>query len=219
MVGVMMENALVTLVSVFLGWLLGITSTVVVERIRSRKLRKALKVMLRSELTELRYMMAFLVLSLNILLGEFDDKIRQWVKPIVLSYDGPNKAEGLKIVLEKTANTDDRIFREYARLQQTQGKGKSLKKYYMPFFESQMQNLPLLDFKLQTGLHDVHTTLSCINQSIEEYRWYFEKTFDSTLGELNPGILSYNITQCYQAIATHGRKLADRISALLEEIR
>jgi len=90
-----------TLAVVLFGWLLGITSTIVLENIRSRKLRQSLIRTLRSELEELRYKMALLVLSSNLRIGELSKEMLAWIKPIILSYDGPEKNEGLKTVLEK----------------------------------------------------------------------------------------------------------------------
>lgn len=212
-------DTIVALISVFFGWLLGISHTILVDYIRSNKQRKIFKSTLCLELTELQYKLALIVYQLSVRLGRLDRELIDWLHPKILSYNGPDKNDRLIESFKRVSKTDDSVLQAYSQQQNLEGKGMSLKKYNMVFLTTQINTLSLLDANLQSSIFCIHERLNILNQDVEKYWFYFEKSFDSSLDETNHQIVADNINGCFEVIIGQGRILVDKISYTIGQLK
>ena len=70
--------------------------------------------------------------------------------------------------------------------------------------------------KIQRLISQVRGSLSILNEEADNARFYFEKTFDSSLDEQNQKIIKSNLDYSYRNIMGMSRRLADKITDLIK---
>src|SRR2546430_1081622 len=94
---------------------------------------------------------------------------------------------------------------------------------FSPWFAEQIQR-PSQKSKIKTGIfeefqrlaHRIRGRLTILNQDIEISWFYFQKTFDSSLSDLNRGLIAENQDACQRAIRNMARLICDDIQAILQ---
>ncbi len=85
-------------------------------------------------------------------------------------------------------------------------KGLSLKKFSVPFIDSNYSQIHLFNTKFQEGILEIREEIRRINEQIDLAWFYFFKTFDSSLSENNAKIVRDNLELEYLNI---GKKVVD----------
>jgi len=137
---------------------------------------------------------------------------------IIELYKGPIKSdttneyakELLKLTDEQLAAVSERSKNEDLN------KGLSLKKYYAPLLDANIAHIGAFSVEFQNLLLTIHSRLSLINEQIDQYNFYFKKTFDENMSNSNRKIITNNIDQCFSAISQQGRMTCDFIDRLLK---
>jgi len=198
------------------GWLLGICSYLIVDRIRRHYSKDEFKRGLTVELKEVRLRLAGAAYLIGSRIGVYDRDLLSWVEHISAQYDERKTLESIQKLLKHTVEEINTLAKQQAQKGVRVALG--LKKYSLAFLEANMGSLSLLDSKLQLLIIQVRTRLNLLNEETELNRFYFEKTFDSTLGENNYNIITQNLNQGYRNILNQSRMAADQITHLLSEL-
>ena len=200
-----LTNHLVTFV---VGWLLGLSGTLVIDEIRRRQLNKEVRAALKIELAELRYRMALAVYGIRMRLGLDRDTVR-WALPMMREYDGLNKESRLQALLECQLAMSDQQFALATEIQKSpDGAAISLMKYAAPQLET--KSLSGLDEVIQNRLSEVRVNLSMFNEEVDHARHYVKLTFEK-LSDANRDRVVLNLTKAYENVATRARIIADHI--------
>jgi hypothetical protein len=185
---------------VVLGWVLGIGSPLIVENIKSQFEKRSLRNGINTELRELQLrlaMTAYLIVSKQ---GIYDRDLLNWMADICSRYaseDTLRISETLKSLLV----LNDQQLQSLAEAKRAaRPSGLNLKSSSLPFLDSNIAELGMFDTGLRQKLIEVRAQLGPLNEEIELARFYFEKTFDSTLTPENYNIINDNIRSSYDNV-------------------
>ncbi|MEW6615702.1 MAG: hypothetical protein AB1401_09585 [Thermodesulfobacteriota bacterium] len=208
------------ILDVLFGWILGILSPLVVEKVKKRLQREELKDGLIIELEEVQIKLISLTYLMNSDYGTFDRQFLQWIEPLVRKYKGIEISRVTNI--SKHINsllllTDGLLSEHVEQSRRESPTGASVKKFYLPFLNSKLDSLSLFDCEFQRRILDINAQLLTLNGEIERAQFYHAKTFDSSLGENNYNIVNKNLDMTYRNIGDMSRKLVDRIDIVISE--
>jgi hypothetical protein len=95
-------------------------------------------------------------------------------------------------------------------------KGRGIKKYYLPFLDSNINLLSSFDMEFQRQIHEVRERLSILHQEIDFARYFFEKTFDSSLTKEDKERINGNLDISSKNVLEISRQIADKITYILK---
>jgi len=206
----------VDLKSVFLGWLLGMLSPIIVSRIQRRYTKSDLHVGITNELRSVRYRLACTAHLLCSQYGDYDKDFLRWC---IANIEGSEQEEGSKEVLKMLQNQIDLEDVEFAALvdalRAKAGVGKSLKKADLAFSEMHLNDLSLFSIRFQSLLFDLKAKLAHYNDEVEKSEKYHLMTFDSSLSSENHQIVKSQVLTKYEIIAGMSMRAVDKITEIL----
>ncbi|WP_116811182.1 hypothetical protein [Steroidobacter cummioxidans] len=210
-----MDDTLSKTLFLFLGWLLGLFSPVIVDAIKRRRENREIRDALRIELSELRYRLACAHYFIQMRFGTVDRALLSWVSPILKNYTGLNPSENISKSIEMQLSLDDGQIAALARNDKASpDAGLSVKKYTAPLLESKFALLSGLDTPLQNRLLEIRTNLNLLNEEVDQSRYYFQLTFNSGVTENNRSRAVDNLGQCYLNLASRAKNVADHIGQI-----
>lgn len=202
-----------SIILIILGWLLGLLAPLITNKISNLKNKSAIKGGIVTELNEIRYKLVCAVIILEQRFGIFNKELLEWAYPIVEDYKGFYiQLNVSKYIKELQKLTGDQLSQYIQSRKIDVSDSLSLKKHYTPFIDSKLQYLTLFSESSQSYILEVKTQLALLNEEVDQYRFYYQKTFDSTLSSNNRTIITKNIDQLFKNYAHKARMIADRIS-------
>ncbi len=120
-------------------------------------------------------------------------------------------------IIEKILLLEEGTFDAFIEIKKSnidKRKGLAIKKYDMPFINENYKDLCLFDMKFQKDISEVRCQLNILNEQIDNARFYFEKTFDSSLSDSNSKIINSNLEQSYIQINTTIINISNHISSI-----
>lgn len=202
--------------AILLGWLLGLLSPVIVDRIRRRHREKEVKEGIFTELRDLRFRMVVAAYRLESRFGSFDRKMLNWVTSILEKYKGVPEADRLFELIKKYSILDDKAFQAIVEHQRAQpGDALGVKKYRIPYLDSNIGDLGIFDEQSRAALLDIRVQLDFFNDEIDQARLYHKMTFDLSGSEKNHAIACQSLDNCYRNLAQKARHIVDRIGKVL----
>lgn len=208
-------GTLETVLFLLLGWLFGLLSPIIVDSIKRRHEIKEVKVALIIELQELQYTLMGMVFLIADHTGKYDRKLLEWMRPIAERYEGIHSTDSiLKMVKSLLTLSNEQLAIAVEKSKGDSNKGLSLKKHFAPLLDSKIAQLGAFDQPFQNILLEVRSHLNMINEQIEHYYFYFNKTFDSSLTEENRVNIGKNMQGSYNVISEQARIVVDLIEKL-----
>ena len=182
---------------ILLGWLLGLLSQPIGERINRHYQKTDVRLGIISELKEMKVRLVSYVYVLSEKIGPFDKELIEWTKENLAGYEGNQPAKRILSCLEEISKRSDNPVECLQLLRSPQAGGFSLKRLYLPFLESKMGFLPLFSNKFQGLIHNIRSKNQIMNEDVESGIFYHRLTFDSSLSPENREIVLKNINSCY----------------------
>lgn len=197
------------------GWLLGILSPFVTEKIRDSQKRVELLRTIRAELDELQHRLVIFTYKLAQHLGTRDRKLLQWVLENLKKYRGILPTEITIDAMEKLSKgTDEQLEALASHMKAPKKMSLGLKTFEIPYIDAHLGEINLLTLEQQRRIFEIRTRLHLINQEIHNANYFFRKTFSSNVSEDNARILSANIDTSYTMIGIQSREAVDHINDL-----
>ncbi len=196
-----------------LGWLIGIISPGIVERIRREHRRRDLVRSILSELTSLQFLMALVAHVMRGKLATVTDEFLDWLTPIVARYDGPEKPKGLEKRLAESRKISEQqrgVMDLY--IGSSKGRGVALKQYSLPFLQSVSNELPIFSLDFQRRVLHVKARLDVFNQHTSFLQAQFNKTFEVTGSDYDSVIK--NLSKGYSQLAEFAEDIANAIAEI-----
>lgn len=216
-------EALITMkeyISIVFGWSLGIASSFLIYWFGRIRKRRDFKNGLKSELIENLPRMASSVLSLKSKLGTIDHEHLNWISNSLIKYYSPEKIVELFPMINellsqtpgalKKASYDIKILKER--------KGTELRKFNLVFLENHLDKILLLDVDSQKLIYKIQFRIDVVNQAVDRYFFYFDKTFEPNILEVNEKPLKENIDTSYEMISKTLFLVTNDIIELLEKL-
>jgi hypothetical protein len=212
-----MEN----LLHLLLGWLLGLITLGIAERMRRGYRKRELVASVTGELADLQYIIAVLAFRLRANLGEATDEFLDWLIPIIREYDGPSKIPemGDNLLKIRLYPEEQRRVADLAISQRDLGVGLILMKYDLPFLTAQSAELSICPLDFQRGVSWVKWQLDYFNQGVDYLRSQYEKTFDTAIVGDNRQVIETNLTNGYKNLAIRAVSIAKAIGDMRAKYR
>jgi hypothetical protein len=182
-----------TTLTIILGWLLGLLTPMIAERIRRPYRRRDVMRSVIHEMLDLQYLMAFLAFKVRTRKGAVSDAFLDEILPIIEGYDGPSaEAEVVGRVKRIRAAPESQRFRPANRPSGAIG----LRQYSMPVLTTQVVELAICGMDFQRAVLQIRQHLELFNQ----IGLYAQSQFDKTFGQItaeNREILIANQEEAY----------------------
>lgn len=197
------------LLLLFLGWLLGLLSPVIQERIRRTYRRSELLSAIRSELSTHQYRMALVAWMMRAKIVNMPDEFAAWIVKATKNYRGPEYSPNILTMVSMAAQ-QPRATREAAlKLLSDPTKGKSLKEYALPVFEAHRPELSSFPLRVQEAVLQVIVQTDLYNQHVRFLQGQFDKTFSCPADQYE--IIAGNLNKGYLELAEIAQRIADAI--------
>lgn len=154
---------------VFLGWLLGILGTIVADAIKRQHRNTEVRNAIFSELSEARFRLAAVVYHMESRYGTYDRKLLEWTLPLIEHYRGPNPNARMAELIRKHLTTlTDAQLDAIANHQKAEPEGgTAVKKYRIPYVESRLGDLGILDEQSQALILDIRSNFDLYNEEVD----------------------------------------------------
>jgi hypothetical protein len=197
-----------------LGWLLGLLSPILAERIQKPYKRKELIKSLLSEFNDLQFKMALAAYRLRSHLATVDHKFLAKLEPIFDHYDGPDKDPQATESFKKLKDLPEDQLRDLHVKTRRPGRGIHLAKQSLPFLSSQVHALSICPIDFQQTILMLKAQLDYFNDEVDVITSYFNKTFDPSItGENRVAVLA-NLEEGYGKLAQRAENIVMFISDL-----
>ena len=196
---------------ILLGWLLGLLSPGIAERIRRKYRKTELIACVLGELRELQYTMAWVAHMLRAHLGLVTDKFLDWVEPLMRDYDGPDAIPNIAEAMAKVRAMPKECRSMHLALRKP-NRGLDLKEYSIPFLEAMAGEISICPLDFQRRVWRIKGQLDLFNQQVLSLRALFAKTFDPSITGNNREAVISNLNEGYEQLASRAQLIADAVS-------
>lgn len=211
-----MDPDLSKLLWLLLGWLLGLLSPGIAERVRRKHRQADVMTAVSGELRELQYMMGVVAYRIRGYLGEVSDSFLDWLIPVALNYHGPDADPKLPGIMERSRRelTEEQRRQIHLGLRRPES-GLGLKEYSVPLVVGMTSELSICPLPFQRGVLRTMNQLDRYNQHVEYVRSQFDKTFDTVLTDENRQAVLSNLDRGYRELAEMAQRIADSVAAIV----
>jgi hypothetical protein len=223
----MKENLLIGLSTLIIGWILGILSNVINDRLKRKSSKRDVIIGIQSELTELQIHLSSVSLRSVCLSGEFNKEFFDWVKPYFLnsfkSADSVIPKEMLNKIPDITKLEDETLFTLMkTALERAPNQNNNSTFTYqnisIPFIDSKITEISLLNVEVQQLLFVLKRDTNFLNNDIDQIWFFNSKTYNEP-SEKNLAILNTNIFNLYSRIGRRSKTVVNNIDKILELIK
>lgn len=187
------------LLYVILGWLFGLLSPSIINRISRSYSKKELLNGIKTEMKECQFRVLLVANLLGLRYGTYDKEYLSWSLPYLQNYQGAEKSENtIKAVTSFLEAKDEDIENMLAlKRSMERGLGLNLKRFPLPFLDSKMGEISSFRIELQNIIYEIRSRLQIINEEIDSAIVYFRMTFDSSISSENHRIIKTSLAQKY----------------------
>lgn len=201
-----------------LGWLMGLLSPIVVDGIKKRRQVKQIIMGIQIELSEVRIKLAATAGQLAFRFGGFDRPFLIWLKSVIKSYNGLHVDKNAEKNIEKLLkNSDEEIEHLSQSIKAPPQTSIDIRRYKIPFLDFHITQLAILDKSLQRLLMETKCYIDNLNEQIDSTKFFYKKTFDSSLSIENRNIIETNRHNTYIEIMKLAKRTIEIIDKLLSE--
>ncbi len=210
------------IILIIIGWLLGMFSSLFIEKYKNYSKRKEVKKGIKSELNELRLRLAATNLELTFRIGDITLEYARWIKPYYkLLFESETFAylRTVPKIDNPITHLPDDEFQRCLIISINRKKDSivittpSVPKIVLPYTDSNYGSISLLKEKLLFQIAQLKKDIISINDCIDDVKYYHNKTFEE-LSESNRKVVEYNIDKNVLSI----RDKTKYIIKLIEEI-
>ncbi len=201
---------------ILLGWLLGLLSPVIVEKISSEYNKKQFFKAACTELHDLQYRIVILCFMLGQRYGTIDSEFLQWIKPIIKNYKGYETNESVIKIVDTLLTCNEAQFNAMIKHMRAEPNvGLGLKTFTASFLESNLSLVSKLPIELQVRIHEFRNHLNTLNQEIIVANDLHKLTFDSSVSDENHKIISSELLSKYVFIQSMCKRVVDKLGAVV----
>jgi len=199
-----------------LGWLLGLLSPLITDAIKHRRERRETEAAIRVELKEVQFRLVGTIWLLATRTERFNRSLIDWMRPIVERYKGLNPTDGVVQTFKSTEGlTDEQLAGLARKLDPGPQFRLSLKKYSTPMIDSKISMLNGFGSEYQNLVLELKAVLNLLNEEVDQFRFYFNQTFISSLSEKNRVAIAANIETSYATVFNGAQRAVDLIERIL----
>jgi hypothetical protein len=215
------------LISTLFGFILGLIGTCFIDYLHGVRKKKEFREGVLAELQQNLATLSYHTLNLDASIST--GKVECWLKldkkfnflQTAAPLDDDTSHKQIIRLLENKQNVQDFVTtHEYFKTERQQGSScQHIKKLRYDFLQNNIHSIPLLKKKERDLLLNIFRQLNIINEQIDRNNFYFEKSYDGSLGTDNHARLRTNYLDSCQAISDWSFKVSKEIAHFLERIR
>jgi len=190
-----MDTVMQTIFLLIIGWLLGLLSPSIINYIQNIKKATKMKESLLLEIAECQIIMADIGYLIESNYIAINSKLFEDLIVIYKNYNGINDYKDKLRRLQTLKDTPEEELEKISnfKLYENMDKFQSFKKYDLPYLKSKINDISLLDEKVQSNLLQLNFKLNLFNAEVEESKFHYQLTFSNEISsenqELNTKIL------------------------------
>lgn len=211
----MMEYAkqLETILAILLGWLLGLLTPVISDRIRRPYRRRDLVRAVVEEMLSLQYTLATVAYLVRSRRADLPDAFLDLILPLFEQYEGPDRSDSFIETLKKFRAIPERDRSAILQTKQDSNVGMALRQYSMPLFATQIADLAICSPDFQRSVLNIRYHLDLYNQLVPYTHSLFEKTYNKPSPEDRASLIA-NQERGYRDAGVRAEIIVQAISDL-----
>jgi hypothetical protein len=199
------------LLILLLGWLLGILSPIIVDKIKQQRTNEAIKNAIINEMNDLEYRLMLFSFSIFAHVGSVKQEFLRWAVSVMANYTGPYENKKMYEIMKRISDLDDD---ELARHFPAKKRGLRISKMKIPFTESKVDSLSCFSIDFQKSIISILSQLTILNEAISCSMEDFARTFIPNITDENLNNILTNIYEDYDRMAGRARTIVDMISKM-----
>jgi hypothetical protein len=211
---------------IFFGWLLGVLSSLSTRRSDRNQRINDFITGLYAQMLEIHPRLVVSYLSTKDHLEPLRQETLEWIDSMLPSHHNFTIEEKFKAVnrsLISRAKEQRDAFEAANKILfesiTSVPRGKGLKKFGLTFLENNLGAISLLDNDLQILIWKILDRINLINQEVDRYLFYFQKTFDPQVMAVNEAALDTNMSASLQMISGEIHRTAKVVLELLDNLK
>lgn len=209
-----MDPTLDKVLFLFLGWLLGMLSPVIVSAITRERENALGRAAILTELNELAGTLAIAVYGVRSSLGTVDRPFLEWLCAFLDTHPIPAMLQGFKSSVRVYLSwSDEEIARGAKYMASWPGTSAMLQRYPVPLLDARVSALWTFDSDFQRRLLEIRRNIALLDDIVDRSRKYFDLTFTKLEGD-NQELVKGNLNQCYELYATRAKMVVEQIAEL-----
>ena len=221
--GIKMTEAGITMkqyIPIIFGWALGIASTLFIYWFGRFIKRRDFKNGLKSELKGNLKRIVFSVADTKMKFGKLGHEHLNWMNNSLLKIHSQKEIDErhpwMKELLDKDPDVLEKESYDYKILKE--GVGTELKKFNLVFLKNHLDKVLLLDINSQKLIYNIQYQIDGVNQAVDRYLFYFDKTFEPKILDVNENQLKGNMDAANEMISKSLYIVANDFIALIEKL-
>lgn len=199
------------LLILLLGWLFGMLSPIIVDKIKQQRTNKAIKNAIINEMNDLEYRLMLFSFTIFAHVGRIKQDFLRWAVSVMAKYTGPYENKKMYEIMKKKSDLDDD---ELAQRFPAKKRGLRISKMKIPFTESRVDSLSCFSIDFQKSIISILSQLTILNEEISFSMEDFAKTFIPNITYENLTNILTNIYEGYDRMADRARNIVDMISKM-----
>lgn len=198
------------ILSIFLGWLLGMLSPVIVSRIYRYYKRNDLHVGISKEINHVKER---LIVTLDVIshrTGSYDRDLIKWLLEHYekVEVKDPKLLEFYRMQLKASDEELEALIFHQAK---SDHMGLTLQKYPLLFISMHLTDISLFSPELQAEIFELKSRIEMLNSEISLSEKYFFMTFDSTISLENQPLIKADLTNKYRHVESMIKRAVEQI--------
>ena len=181
-----------------MGWLLGLLSPTIINKIKDNYDRKSFFEAVKTELSELGFQLCITGFKLGQEYGQLDKHGIQEIKTQLTTYQGSENIKSILEWMDVLLNSSDEEFNILMNSNRAQpGRNLSLKTHTVSLLDSNPKGISRLPIKLQSKIYELKNKLNIYNQEVTWLREHVKLTFIPDMTSANHTNVTNDIYQRY----------------------
>ena len=205
------------IIYIILGWLFWILSPGIINYISNHYKKNTLKLIVTTELNNIKNKLIFLPLLVYSKYGKLDEKVFNWMRKESQDFKEVEMSIEIKNIFEKQINNPDSLIsflQWYNSRHKKDNPGIIFRKMMINSIDSNLINIGILWDKFLEKLLEVKFQINVFNEEIQSVNEYWKMTFDSNITESNHQIILKEIENKNLYIAEKAILIIEKINTI-----
>jgi flagellar biosynthesis regulator FlbT len=209
------KEVIIEIIYILFGWLLGLLSPTIINYIKQHYERKKFFTAAKLELTDLQFHLCLTGMLLAQRYGNLSRDYLVSIRLIVDKYNGEEKTEEVILLIDSILDANDEQYLVMIdHLRGEDGIGLSLKNHSTILIDSNAVQISQLPISLQSKIYEFKNALNIYNQNVSEIKTTFNRTFDSTLTDIN----HEQVVEDLKARYAHAQDVCTRVCCKIQGV-
>lgn len=207
------------IIYIILGWLFGILSPGIIDKIAKSRKKEGLRRMFIHDLKDIKGRLVLIPFQVYSGYGNLDEETFNWVKEQTNDFEeidsDKDVQKHIKDLKEKV-RLDWNRFKDYMnKTSEKNNPAWNFQKMHTNIIDSNIMHFELLEDDFLTKVLEIKFQINIFNEEVQNVNEYLKMTFDSSISEVNMEIIKKEIERKNYLISDKARRLVGKINQLI----